>query len=116
MKFQVEVPDDVFATLATRAERDGVRISELLQRPLRIAIEIVLHDADRKLPKRMTPGMQTRMAQLLDRGLPWPDVARDLGVSEESARRWGARLGLKSWRQEAHARNAARRAGEERAA
>ena len=116
MRFQVEVPDEVFAALASAADKRGVRISDLLQRPLRVAIDVALHDADRKLPKRMTPAMQKRMPELINRGLAWPDVAKELGISVESARRWGMRLGIKSWRQEAHARNAAQRAGEEQAA
>ncbi|QDZ15800.1 hypothetical protein [Humibacter ginsenosidimutans] len=112
MRFQVEVPDDVFATLASAAESRGVRISDLLQRPLRVAVDVALRDADRKMPRRMTPAMQKRLPELLERGLAWPDVAKELGISVESARRWGMRLGVKSWRQETHALNAARRAEE----
>lgn len=119
MRLQVEVPDAVFAKLATLAEHKQVRISELIAEPLAEAIKVTLgmRVAGRSRPwVRVTPQMQDRIVEMADRNMSWIEIARELRISMESARRWGIKLGVRTRRQEVQARNAAQRAGEEQAA
>jgi hypothetical protein len=118
VRFQVEVPDDVFGKLATVAEKQDVRISQLLAGPLMSAISAVLNGDRPRQPRRapvvVTPEMQERIVELVELGRSWPDVATELGISYENAMRWGRKLGIRSRRQQIQGANAVRRTAAER--
>jgi len=112
MRIQVEVPDAVFAKLATMAEQRDVRIAELIAAPLAEAIKDTLHPGRRKPDGvrawvRMTPEREAQLVNLHRLGYSWAEISARIGVSTASVMNHARRLGLKSARQRVHERNAA---------